>query len=376
MIQRWHIGLLATAFICALIGVRTLSVVAEPELMPISSPTEQLGAGWNQVNPGGESICGRGEPYSFHVREGASNNLLIYFQGGGMCWNDQTCNASTTTFDDSINPADPSDNPMVYSAGVMHTENGENPFRDYDIAFINYCTGDMHTGNTVNQYNFEGHQFTVNHKGAVNAAAALDWLYNYFPATESVFVSGCSAGAVGAAYWATNIFAHYPSARHALLGDSGSGWRGGIGNSFALWNTQYLGIAPQNLSIETFYQTTAATFPASQVAQVNTAYDETQAFFNHVGFTSQSYNNALTATLRASNRYANFRSYTGWGNIHCLTPRTEMYTVQTNGVRFLDWMTSLASGQPVSNVQCRDCVNPEYYPPLAPEGYMTPTPAS
>src|SRR5689334_15759391 len=45
-----------------------------------------LPAGWTKIDGGGEAICARGTPYSFWVRPGTVNKLLIFFEGGGGCW--------------------------------------------------------------------------------------------------------------------------------------------------------------------------------------------------------------------------------------------------------------------------------------------------
>ena len=101
---------------------------------------------------------------------------------------------------------------------------------------------------------------------------------------DSVFVTGCSAGSVGAAYWAADIAAHYQDKRVTLLGDSGGGWRGIPGSTFDLWGTSYQGATGGNLSIQQFY--TGAARAGVHTAEYNTAHDDTQNFFNFVGFSS------------------------------------------------------------------------------------------
>lgn len=314
---------------------------------------------WNQITTGGETSCGHGAPYSFYYREGPGEDLLINFQGGGMCWNASTCNIPTITFDNHINPGDPSDNPALYPVGITDFSNPENPFINHDQVYVNYCTGDMHTGNTVVGYDDNGTWFETRHVGAVNASTVLNWVYNNFPNPDSVFITGCSAGSVGAAYWASDIMAHYPNERVALLGDSGGGWRGGLGPTFTLWNTNYNGATGNNLTIEGFYTGAARSFPGNRVAQYNTAWDETQAFFTFVGFSGTEFREALRLNLRdISNRAGNFRYYTQGGDLHCIIPRAEFYTYEVNGVRLRDWVADLAAGRNVSSVSCRDCDTP------------------
>ncbi|MFN8528713.1 MAG: pectin acetylesterase-family hydrolase [Anaerolineae bacterium] len=321
----------------------------------------QLPAGWNQISPGGATICGHGAPYSFYYREGESNNLVIDFQGGGMCWDGQTCNISTTTFDDSVLANDSSDNPGLASIGIMNPGNGDNPFGSSDIVYVNYCTGDMHTGDRTVGYSYNDTYFEVNHRGRVNAEAVLNWVYNNIPTPDSVFVTGCSAGAVGAAYWSADIMRHYPGQRVTLFGDSGA-WRG-IADKFTQWGATYNG-SSNNLSIPQFYLGAARAFPNNIVAMYNTFYDETQNFFNYIGFSSVPYADGLAANLRdLVNGASNFRYYTQGGSLHCILPRDEFYLYAADYVRLIDWLNDIMQGQHVPNVDCAadDCTNPGIY---------------
>lgn len=345
-----------------LLFVALIAIVGISASSTLSAPEAQLPPGWHQITPGGDAVCGRGAPYSFYARDGASTNLVINFQGGGFCWNGLTCNASTTTFDDSINPADPSDNPSLYPVGITHFENGENPFAEADMVYVNYCTGDAHTGNRTATYDYEGNVFEIQHRGVVNARAALEWTYQHFPNPESVFITGCSAGAIGAGYWASDILNHYPGARAALFGDSGGGWRSNMGGIFDQWGTNYRGVTGGNLSFERFYITTAQNFPNARVAQFNTSADDTQWFFHNIGFGQRIYPEALAMNMREiESRARNFRFYVAWGGQHCMIPRAEFYSTVTQGVRLRDWVASIAAGEPVDDIYCSDCLDMTLY---------------
>jgi hypothetical protein len=313
---------------------------------------DQLPAGqWNQIVPGGDTVCGHGAPYSFYYRENPGQDLLIYFQGGGMCWNGQTCSPTgDKTFDESINPGDPSDNPGIGAVGIFDLGNPDNPFLNYDILFVNYCSGDMHTGNKVTGLTYNDVYFEIKNRGAINAAYALNWAYNNIPVPDSVFVTGCSAGAVGAAYWGADIKAHYPNQRVTVLGDSGGGWRGIDGATWNLWGTNYQGATGANVNNAQFY--VGASRQGARIAQYNTASDESQAFFHFVGFSGVAYPDALRANLRDISRaVGSFRSYTMYGDLHCIMPRQEFYSYTMGSARLRDWVANLAAGNPVSNVQ-------------------------
>src|SRR5664279_540949 len=174
------------------IAVLLLIVVSGSVTAQQMPSKDQLPAGWNQISPGGDTICGHGAPYSFYYREGTGQNLLIDFQGGGMCWNGQTCSPTQdTTFDNWVNPNDASDNPGLYPVGVTDFSNPANPFINDDIVYVDYCTGDMHTGNKVQGYTYNNTYFDTKHMGAVNDAAVLNWVYYNITVPDSVFVTGC-----------------------------------------------------------------------------------------------------------------------------------------------------------------------------------------
>lgn len=314
-------------------------------------PRDSLSPGqWHQLSPGGETVCGHGAPYSFYYRDNPGQDLLIYFQGGGMCWNAQTCSPTgDKTFDEAINPGDPSDNPALFPVGIFDFSNPENPFLNYDMLYVNYCSADMHTGNNVSGLTYNDIYYEIKNKGAVNAAYALNWAYNNIPIPDSVFVAGCSAGAVGAAFWGADIKAHYPDQRVTVLGDSGGGWRGIDGATWNLWGTNYQGATGANVNNAQFY--VGAARQGARVAQYNTSSDETQTFFTFVGFSGVPYPEALRANLRDISRGAsNFRSYTMYGDLHCILPRAEFYTYTMGSARLLTWVAALAAGEGVTNV--------------------------
>jgi hypothetical protein len=50
-----------------------------------------LPPGWTKIEPAGETRCAHDTPYAYWVRPGSTNNIFVYFQGGGGCYNAETC---------------------------------------------------------------------------------------------------------------------------------------------------------------------------------------------------------------------------------------------------------------------------------------------
>ena len=66
---------------------------------------------------------------------------------------------------------------------------GETDFSEYTSVFIPYCTQDIHFGDNKET------SYGVQHVGAHNIVRTLQWIFKNFPNPESIFITGCSAGA-------------------------------------------------------------------------------------------------------------------------------------------------------------------------------------
>src|SRR5690606_14481079 len=181
---------------------------AQADLLPPAA----LDAGWNQVDPGGETTCAAGTPYAFFVRPVEdSSRLLIYFQGGGACWNAFSCNPdNTSVYDPAVSGDD------LYATGIFDLENPLNPMADFNMVFIPYCTGDVFTGSRTVDYS---DTLTIAHQGYTNARAVLDWVYANFAQPSQVFITGSSAGSLGSIYHTADIMAQYAGVPVVQLGD-------------------------------------------------------------------------------------------------------------------------------------------------------------
>ena len=184
----------------------------------------------------GKSMCSDGSPYSIYVRKGKSENLIIHFSGGGACWDSATCSAPVTLM--SLIGGDPQLKayyvPKIYKfiphliTGLLDNKE-PNPFKDWNIVYIPYCTGDLHVGNATNTYYYNNKEFEIHHNGRNNSLAALNWTFNNFKNPDKVMVSGESAGGFASAFWAPVVASHYNNNRIYQLSDASmlhsSRWR-------------------------------------------------------------------------------------------------------------------------------------------------------
>ncbi len=336
------------------LGVLTLAL--------LGASSEAL-AQWETVVPGGETICSDGSPYRFFVHRGDPGKLLIEFEGGGACWSGATCEG------DVYNRNVTTDREMARQAGqlqgIYDRANPQNPLKDFSHVYIPYCTGDLHWGNSATSYTGSaGNSFVIQHKGALNAASALNWAAANVPAPGQLAVAGCSAGGYGAALWSARIAQAYPGARMVELADSAAGVvpQGFFAVPFQNWNVAdaWPGfipdlapnrIDPANLSLPIFYTAIAGFYPAASFAQFNTRADSVQIFFYALSKGSISATDAVdwstnmvASVEQISAQNPNFRAYLAAGNDHCIINRPSFYTQSVSGRKFSDWVATLLAG--------------------------------
>jgi hypothetical protein len=139
--------------------------------------------------------CGNGSPTGVGVNlNRTSGELLVYFQGGGACWNQTTCSIGTANrIRSGYGPEDLAND--AFSEWFMfRRDESENPFREMSFVIVPYCTGDVHAGTRTET----GPGRTVLHHGARNVDALIPQLRRAFPDTGRVVLAGTSAGGFGA----------------------------------------------------------------------------------------------------------------------------------------------------------------------------------
>jgi hypothetical protein len=366
-----------------------------PTLPPPDGLPASFGAGWQDIEPGGETTCSDGSPYRFFARRGDPEKLLVYFQGGGACWNAETCDLH---LDPSYKPT-VAENELDRYQGIFDFDNPENPFADYSVVVAPYCTGDVHIGNNVATYQapardpnmaderddndapHPAHDLAIHHAGVPNAEAVLAWTYERFQDPERIFVTGSSAGAIPSPYYAWRIADHYPQARLAQLGDGAGGYRRGKSDPsdrLSRWGAlehlsrypEFADVTEPEFTYEALYVAAAKRHPDVLFAEYDAAEDATQRrFLAMSGNDTESLRELLLANhADIRDEVGNFRVYVGGGDSHTILARPEFYTLHVDGMRVRDWVAAMADFQPVQDVVCNNCDEAEHRGAVAAEG--------
>ena len=249
--------------------------------------------------------------YSFYYRPGDPEKLLIYFEGGGACWNSATCLSNvgdTSLFTPNLaTDIDIIDEHSTSPSGGIISEQQQNPLFGYTKVFIPSCTGDVHWGSQDMTYpdpRSEGDTFNVYHRGGDNVTVVLSWLRNKMAENiltpKEVVIAGSSAGGYGAIYHTPAIQDIVPSSSQvSLLIDSANGVvsenfyqtaMGGRGITGGVWGIEQhishpiditFATGPSLLMISSLSALTLH-YPTLRVGQYTAAYDFTQSLFYNV----------------------------------------------------------------------------------------------
>ena len=159
---------------------------------------------WLKVEIPG-TVCGNGSQYKFFVNyKKDAKDLMIMLEPGGACWDYASCSGQSDLSaahldgvpDDLMAPNGSSAN----ISPLIRRDLGA-PTADFNLVYVPYCTGDVHTGNNVITYEDpegKGPPITFQHAGHANVLAISEWLSVQFPAIDRLFITGCSAGGAGA----------------------------------------------------------------------------------------------------------------------------------------------------------------------------------
>jgi Pectinacetylesterase len=313
-----------------------------------SAPTAP--SDWQRIAPGGGTRCARGGAYAFWAKVADPRRLVVFFQGGGGCFDATTCAPGSAWFDDSVTS---SDDPS-FAGGMLDLSDRRNPFAGWSWVFVPSCTGDVHVGDTVARYG----PTRVHQRGWRNARAALEWAFRRLPSVESVLVTGCSAGSVGSAFHVPAVLDRWPLARVTQVGDSLAfvfhrpvtltGWR--AHRHFP----PFFRIGARSFTMVEYLTALARRYPKRVFARFNHAGDDVQeAFYGAVGGRGGGFEPRLRAAETRLKRLPNYRSYLACGDEHCSFENEGFYSTRVDGVVLRDWVAGLAAGRDVSCPLCR-----------------------
>lgn len=349
--------------------------------------------------------CAFGQPYSFYFKPGKSKKLIVFLNGGGACWDYNTCASPLkaeilSTF---VPDADISANDPNLRGGILDVKNPDNPYKNWTMAFLSYCTGDAFMGSKQVDYQNPDNaddNLTIQHRGFDNFLYVMNYLRQQWNDNEDatprkVLVAGSSAGGYGAVInfpWVKEILNRYDEddgddgdedddddenkkkRKMFLIGDGGSGV---IGDDFVVealfgaessWNIDenlhpVLSSLPEGVTASNFlrraYSLVGTHYRKDKFAQYTTAFDAVQILFldimqnvdnpviwggglqdpNHIFGWNFNMNSINEGISNALPK--NYRLFIDRGCNHTILRDDEFYSASIDGISFLEWTEAM-----------------------------------
>lgn len=340
-----RLPIMARGLSAVLTAVLVMSTGCDKEDPPITTPQNT----WSWIDFS-NSTCDEGTPTGIGANLGDSKNLLIFFNGGGACWDSSTClqrNTSahgpyTRTHFESLATT-------ILPGSILDRQLANNPYKDWNLFFIPYCTGDLHIGNAEAVYTNGTTTQTFHHKGRTNTEAFLARIATTVPNPEQVVVTGVSAGGFGAALNYDLVRSTFPNAKVFLLDDSGPLLKNNaisptLREAWAkAWNYAPVFDAIDPAVKDDFsalYTALARKYPNDRMALLSSQQDQTIRSYLELSATDfQSALLDLDATVLEP--LPNTRSFITTGQGHTMLVRPAALSSQ--GVSLMNWINQMQS---------------------------------
>ncbi len=325
---------------------------------PIDVPAD---GAWHFVEIEGMA-CGDGAPSGVGVRrvEG-SNKLVLYFKGGGACFNPTTCGFTQPLM--QTGPEAMEANPT----GVLDFDRETNPLLDYNAVYFPYCTGDVHAG-VSGETVLDGVDAPWRFVGHHNVVAGLERVAPTFADVDELVVLGTSAGGLGAMVNFPFIRRGWPTTDTLVIDDSGlvltdefltpclqEQLRDRWGITSVLPEDCESCTLPGGGGLASIFSHIPDTYPEVRFALIASNHDQILRLFYGFGndecaldtgvpdLGSDRYAEALAALRRASvdGRFATFVIDS---ETHTWSTTPAFYSAQSNGVAMSEWFAEVLGG--------------------------------
>ncbi|MGX8682770.1 MAG: pectin acetylesterase-family hydrolase, partial [Bacteroidales bacterium] len=210
---------------------------------------------WYRVSEKGMKSS-EGSFYHALFKKGSSNNVMVYFAGGGVSVNEEMAR-DTTYFYKVVSPDILAN--LVMNQGGLASDVEGNPFRDWNLILFPYATGDFHSGTGEFPYvDVNGEQRILYHNGYTNFSLAMKKIMEKagIAKADTVLVTGFSAGGFATALLSDDIYTNYfPSAKSKnVLVDASlmlfDGWRESAINVWKSPAIVYNQLSTDNLTMD------------------------------------------------------------------------------------------------------------------------------
>ncbi len=173
----------------------------DDEAEQVSNPVRDVYDSWVKIEPPGV-VCGNNTQYKFFVNySNTTDNLVVVFEPGGACWDYDSC-AGRNGIRGAANPDGLKDNHWEKASFIspfLSRFDYTSPSMTWNMVYVPYCTGDVHTGSTIANYSggATDPDLSFHHEGHKVVQSVVSWIDDNFTHVPKMLSTGCSAGGVG-----------------------------------------------------------------------------------------------------------------------------------------------------------------------------------
>jgi hypothetical protein len=324
---------------------------------------------WSDVTFG-DTQCRDGSPIKLRIhRNKKSDKVMLFMEGGGICFDPATCAISDPNVDYQLNEQ------WQTLDGLLDLANPRNPVRGWNVVYMPYCTSDLNAGTRAN-VSVPGVPGVQQFVGRKNLERLLRPITRLSKAPSQVLLVGVSAGGFGATLSLPTVQRSFrdvlgtkaPKVR--LVNDSGAFldktslpvclqqlWRKTFG-----WDGSFLADWPDGAKLRsgdfmTQYATwVAKTYSDRQNGFLSTVEDGVIRGFFGIGKDNCSgvlfetpvdgpvYTKSLL-TFRSAVKSTSTSTFYAQGGEHVYLEWPGFYTVRAGGVLLVDWFTKIVNNK-------------------------------
>ena len=297
-----------------------------------------------------------------------STKLLIYFEGGGACFNVPTCNANRNSFGNAEG--------QQYATGfnnnpapIINRASANNPYADWTYVFVPYSTGDVHSGDNDDADVPNNGPQDQEMNGFDNFSEVVEELEEYYGSDgfTDIIVTGSSAGGYGTYLNFTQVADAFTSAQMTGIIDAGPMFIDE--NVFAdcladVWDNLFEFNYPSDYAsvvqgsydqqVQGIYEYLSRKYPNANFGLISDLQDQVIRYFFGFGLTACSNTESAIPALQFEqglynlelllNDFSNWEVYYVPDDGHTFLGTNRWQNTTVSGVSLADWLEAVRNG--------------------------------
>ena len=209
--KKWCIIPLVIIVVIATLGIGAFALLKSTILMtyPELKGEPEVGS-YYAISPEG-ALTSTGKQWHGIFKKGSENKTVVYFFGGGVSITEETSKRGKEFYAVDMTAQD------FVAKGGIGSNADSNPFKNWNFVIVPYTTGDFHTGTAEFRYTENGKEKIIYHQGYKNYTLLMNSILKYVEDSETLLVTGFSAGGFATSLLADDVINYFPQANNITI---------------------------------------------------------------------------------------------------------------------------------------------------------------